>query len=225
MKMRTKLMVTTVLLAVLLAAAAVGQEIQDRPQDRPQDKPEGKTIRSVTGSPENPLTPVDHAFSFTSEEGDFRVIWPSGCSSVKTRTPGGRDDGGDPEREYPVMVFCDRFGEKGDGCSVTVVFNARSEGGGPVDPPEVMRRMKALLAGFGAEIKRQAPVNKTFADGRVAEGLDVAAAQTDGAGQVWVRGMIIDGVVYILSAWDLAGNVWNNPEYITFFNSFQPGTE
>lgn len=180
----------------------------------------------LKGSPDNPLTPLDRAHTTASREGDFRVTWPSGCSQVKTRTPADDSEAAtNPEAEYPVMVFCDRHGEKGDGCSVTVVFNARSDDGGPAGPAEVTVRMQRMLRTFGAEIKRQAPLQKDFGQGRLAEGLDVQAAQTGGAGQVWVRGLLVDGVIYILAAWDLGGHVWENPEYITFFNSFQPGVE
>jgi len=42
---------------------------------------------------------------------------------------------------------------------------------------------------------------------------------------VWLRGLIVGSEVYILSAWSLEGNVWDNPEYMTFFNSFLPGAD
>ena len=41
-------------------------------------------------------------------------------------------------------------------------------------------------------------------------------------GEVWIRGLLIDGDIYILTAWNNQGGVWDNPDYITFFNSFQP---
>lgn len=181
-------------------------------------------IKSVTSNPENPLTPVDTPFNYTSEDGDFRVTWPSGCSSINSRTRADEDPG-EADREYPVMVFCDRNGEKGEGCSVTAIFNARDADGNPAGPAEVIARMQNLLREFGAQIKRQSPLQKDFGEGLIVEGVDVQAAQTGGSGQVWLRGLLVGGDIYILSAWDLEGKLWTNPEYANFFNSFRPGTE
>lgn len=182
---------------------------------------EGNTL---TGSEENPLTPVEDSFSFASEDGDFRVIWPSGCANLRTRSPIQDDySDSDGEKEYPVIVTCDRYGEKGEGCSVTAIFNVKSISGGPVGPAEVIPRLKKMLKSLGAQIQKQKPIRKDFGDGAVAEGIDIQAAQPQGVGQVWLRGLVVHGDVYIMAAWDLGGQVWDNPEYITFFNSFQPG--
>lgn len=204
---KTVLLASLVLL-ILLSGMALGQE----------------KIKGVTGSDENPLTPVEGPFKFKSTEGDFRVIWPSGCHQVLTRTP--MDEGEDDwDQEQPVMVYCDRNGEKGEGCSVTAIFNVQGADGGEASPDQVISRMKKLLTSFGAQITNQQPVKKDFGQGALAEGLDVLASQKGGSGQVWLRGMLIRGDIYIMSAWDLKGSIANDPEYITFFNSFQPGTE
>ena len=39
---------------------------------------------------------------------------------------------------------------------------------------------------------------------------------------VWIRGLLVEGDVYILAAWNKQGGVWGNPDYVDFFNSFQP---
>ena len=174
-------------------------------------------IKTVKGSEDNPISPQDESFSFSSEEGDFRVRWPSGCSQVKTRSRQVDDDA----QEQPVIVYCDRNGEKGEGCSVTALFNI--SGGG--SPEMVMDRMMKVLGGFGASITNQKPLRKEFEGGFVVEGLDVLASPSSGAGQVWVRGLLVGGDIYLLSAWDQAGEVAHDPEYIAFFESFQPGAE
>lgn len=183
--------------------------------------PAQERIKELSGSPDNPLTPLDRAFESASEEGDFRVTWPSGCNGLRTRTPTEAEPGSGQER--PVIVYCDRHGEKGEGCSVTAIFNARDRDGAPTGPQDVMARLQAMLSNLGAEITRQSPVGKEFPDGRLIEGVDVLAAQTGGAGQVWLRGLLSGDTIYILAAWDLGGNLWSNPEYATFFSSFQPG--
>lgn len=206
-----KLLGKLLLVAVLIVVGVGPAQAEDR-------------IKSVTGTEENPLTPQNKPFQYTNEDGNFRVTWPSGCSSLNARTRAD-EDLEDPNPEYPVMVFCDRNGEKGEGCSVTAIINAHSAEGGPAGPAEVVNRMQNLLREFGAEIKRQAPLQKDFGNGLMVEGLDVQAAQAGGAGQVWLRGLLVEGDIYILSAWDLGGNLWSNPEYANFFNSFLPGTK
>lgn len=181
-------------------------------------------IQTVKGSEDNPLSPQDKSFSFSSEEGDFRVRWPSGCSQVMTRSR--QQDGlADRDQEQPVIVYCDRHGEKGAGCSVTALFNVQGADGGVPGPDEVIERMTNVLGGFGADITNQKPLRKDFGDGLVVEGLDLLAAPSSGAGQVWLRGLLIGGDIYLLAAWDQAGEVAHDPEYITFFESFQPGSE
>lgn len=203
---RWNLIVLFVVLAGLLAVPAVAKDQE----------------RTFTSDPNNPMTPQDEPYRYTSVDGDFRIIWPSGCSKIKIRTPG---DEGDADSPYPVIVSCDRHGEDGAGCSVMVIFNAQGEDGSPAGPDQVMVNMQNLLRDFGAEVKQQSPLHKDFGEGLIVEGLDVLAAQAGGSGQVWLRGLLVGGDIYLLSAWDLSGKVWNNPEYVNFFNSFQPGTE
>jgi len=180
----------------------------------------------MTGSEDNPLTSVKDAYEFSSLEGDFRVTWPSGCANVRTRSRLEDGSAGDrSDSEYPVIVTCERDGEKGEGCSVTAIFNISSKSGGPVGPGEVIPRLQKMLQRLGAQVQKQAPLNKDFGDGLIAEGIDIQAAQPQGSGQVWLRGLIVGSEVYILSAWSLEGNVWDNPEYMTFFNSFLPGAD
>ena len=50
----------------------------------------------------------------------------------------------------------------------------------------------------------------------------VQSGEVGGSGEVWIRGLLVDGDIYILAAWNRRGGVWGNPDYIAFFNSFQP---
>jgi hypothetical protein len=180
----------------------------------------------LQGDPDNPVTLKKDAHEYYSMEGDFRVTWPSGCGSLTTRTPQESGlKGAGAQQEYPMSVFCDRHGEKGEGCSVLVVFNARSSAGDPAGPPEVLTRLRAKLQSFGADIVRQQPLAKDFGNGIKAEGIDILAAQPGGSGQVWLRGFLIGSDIFIMSAWDLGGELWSDPEYATFFNSFNLGAE
>lgn len=207
----------TLLVLLLLAAGSLPVPSPVLAQSR---------MPGVSGDPDNPITPLDRAHEFASLEGDFRVIFPSGCGSVTTRTLDQGTTGIDVfEEEYPLSVFCDRNGEMGEGCSVVVFFNGKTAEGDPAGPAEVMARMSSKLASYGARIVHQQPLQKDFGDGVLAEGLDVLAAQEGGSGQVWLRGFLIGSDIYIMSAWDLGGNVFNNPDYQTFFNSFQLGAE
>nr|MEE4269578.1 hypothetical protein [Candidatus Krumholzibacteria bacterium] len=176
------------------------------------------------GTPENPLIPADQAHDFSSDIGDFRIMMPSGCAKVKTRTR--EDDSASGEYiEETVVVYCDRFGKEGDGCSVTAIFNVEGPEGGMPEAPQVTERLENILKTYGAHVTDQRYLEKEFGDGLKAEGIDLLAARTGGSGQMWLRGMLINGDIYIIAAWNESGGVASNPEYVTFFNSFQPGAD
>ena len=180
----------------------------------------------LEGSSENTISPTVEAYERYSTDGDFRVVWPSGCGSLTTRTLGdGYADVDVFESEYPVGVHCNRAGKEGAGCMVVVVYNGKTADGSPAGPPEVVSRMTRQLQEYGAALVRQRPLVLQFAGGITAEGLEIHGAQQGGAGQVWLRGFLIGSDIYLLSAWDLEGGVWEDPEYHTFFNSFRLGAE
>ena len=62
-------------------------------------------------------------------------------------------------------------------------------------------------------------------DGRRFEGLDLLAVDERNVGQVWLRGVLSEGDIYVLAAWKLAGGLFDDPDYQEFFNSFLPGVE
>lgn len=203
-------MVRLLLIGLLLPTLAWGQANDDQ----------------VGFSSDNPISMGEKPVNYSSYEGNFRITFPSGCGKVVTRVPS--EDSPDVDGIPAVQVtitFCDRFGEKGEGCSVTSYFNVTNDDGRYPGPQQVIDRVLNALKSMGVVIQEQAPLSKEFPDGTVIEGIDILAAETSGAGQAWLRGLIYEGDIYVLSAWKSTGDLWGNPEFITFFNSFQPGTD
>jgi hypothetical protein len=92
-------------------------------------------------------------------------------------------------------------------------------------PEHVVTRVQEILAEYGAKVISQEVIKREYDNGIFIEGVEVKAKPEMGNGEVWVRGLIAEGDIYILTAWDLKGGVWENPAYITFFDSFQPWTD
>ena len=57
------------------------------------------------------------------------------------------------------------------------------------------------------------------------EGIDVRGTRPNGEGQLWVRGLLSYHDIYVLTAWSVDGEIWENPEYLEFFNGFVPYAE
>ncbi len=177
-------------------------------------------------SADNPVTLSTKPVLFSSAEGDFRITFPSGCGKTVTRVPA--DEAPDVDGQPGIRVtftFCDRNQEKGEGCSVTSYFNVMGADGGYPGADQVIERMTLLLKSMNLAIREQSPLSKKLPDGTTIEGLDLLAAEPSGVGQAWLRGLLYEGDIYILSAWKNTGKLWDDSDYITFFNSFQPGAE
>lgn len=181
---------------------------------------------TVRGSAENPAVMNEEAVNYASNEGDFRVIFPAGCGKIVTKLP--NDEGLDPVDKPTVKVtvtYCDRFQKKGEGCSVTSYFEVTAPDGGYPGPDQVLKRITRFLDTMNVSIQHQNALRKVLPDSTVIEGLDVYAGEKFGVGQAWVRGVIYQGDIYVLAAWKSTGGLWSDPDYATFFNSFQPGAE
>lgn len=204
-------------LFIMIAATAVASE----PARGPVAEPAKETDN---GEPsELSMNPV----TYTNENEDFQVVFPSGCGKLVTRSNEPDLFGGEQWNEIIQVnyVFCDRYQETGEGCSVTATFNLHSEDGSMAGPAQVVPRVEATLAEYGAKVISQEVIKKEFDNGIIIEGVEIKAKPEMGSGEVWIRGLIVDGDIYILTAWNNEGGLWNNPDYITFFNSFQPWTE
>jgi|GEM_PF-1771409 len=175
---------------------------------------------------ENEVMPKEGPVDYVSGEGDFRIVWPSGCAAVHTHLlDSDVDNGLPPEAETVFYVSCDRDGEKGEGCSVTVWLTARGADGGDPGPSDVVYRVRKVLANYGVTIIDQKAVTKRLDEDWVIEGVDVLAASDGGEGQVWVRGLLSGLDMYVLTAWNNDGTIVEDPEYQNFFQSFHPSSE
>jgi hypothetical protein len=168
--------------------------------------------------------PSLNPFEYVSPTRDYQVVFPGGCSKLVARANEPDLYAGETWDDIIQVqkVTCDRYEDKGEGCSVVSTFNWHDAEGNPAGPELVIEQVEKVLETFGVQLVRQNPVKKDFGNERVIEGVDVFAANPDDPGEVWVRGLLIDADVHILTAWKTDGGLWDDPEYQAFFSSFQP---
>ncbi|MCB1182370.1 hypothetical protein KDM41_02980 [bacterium] len=166
-------------------------------------------------------------YRYASEEGQFQVTWPSGCGELKIRANDADPFAEGEEAEIVLVqhVSCDQYGVEGEGCSVTASLDVRDRQGRPAGPAHVVSRVRKVLEAAGVKLVRQQAIKKEYPDGLKVEGLEVFGTAADGSGQFWVRGLLVYHDIYILSGWSARGDLWDNPEFQTFFNEFVPYTE
>ncbi len=213
---------TTVLLAVMVmfSASVVMAGISDPVRDR-----EKSPSKLSTGDDPDNLS-VNQVV-YTNEGGDFKITFPRGCGKLVTRANEPDLFAGEQWDDIVQVsyVYCDRFQKEGEGCSVKSTFNLHGEDGEMAGPEHVVSRVESALKHFQAVIVKQEAVQKQFENGILVEGVEILAKPENSKGEVWIRGLLVQGDVYILTAWKDQGGLWEDPEYITFFNSFQPWTE
>ncbi len=181
-------------------------------------------LPAAGGDPEN-LS--DEPVVYVNEGGDFQITFPGGCGKLVTRANEPDLFGGEDWDDIIQVThaYCDRYRKKGEGCSVTATFNLHDKDGSIAGPEQIILRVEDSLSKFGAKVVSQQVIKKDFGNDIIAEGVEVMARPEEGPGEIWIRGLLIEGDVYIFAAWNEQGGVWKNPDYITFFNSFQPWTE
>jgi hypothetical protein len=201
----------TILVALALAGTAFGQDPQSPPRDPMELLPDGTTLS------ENPVL-------YTSESDDFQVVFPGGCGQLNVRTNEPDLWGGETFDDIVQVqyVYCDRNQEQGEGCSITGIYNWHDQDGIPAGPDQVVRRVRETLAKFGAEVVSQNGVKRRYNDFYAVEGLDVQAKAPEGPGEIRVMGLLSDGDVYVLAAWNIEGGLTADEQMTGFFNSFQP---
>ncbi len=182
-------------------------------------------VAQVTVKGENEPSLLTKPYEYTSQDGQFKVTWPSGCGQVVRRQSVPDPDVDPFDRVDVYTVYCDQNGQQGRGCAVTAIFNLKGKDGGMPGPQDVVSRMEEHMKELGVQVIKQAPLGRELPDGSKIEGLDILAAEPHGAGQAWLRGLLYDGTVYLLSAWNKQGGLWDDSEYVTFFNSFEPLVE
>jgi hypothetical protein len=205
--MTARIIITSILVTLYLAAGALAQT----PERKPSFRSEG----------DNPVTAKTGPVRVESAEGDFSALFPSGCSETNERIlepdPTGNFQG------FLILtagIYCDRWGEEGEGCSVFAYVDDDPDTGQPADSAFVLARVTEVLSGYGVEILVQKPYRKKTEDGPLMEGVDVLAADSERKGQVWVRGLLVEGDVYVLAAWRTEGPLAVDPEFVAFFESF-----
>ena len=199
------------LAAVLLAAAAPTRSQEGQPPrgDEPVNRPDL----------------VTEPYEYTTDEGGFKVTWPSGCGELRRRETADDPDADPFAMVYVFNAYCDQFGEHGRGCSVTSVVNLKAADGGPPGPQDVVTRMEEHLEALKVNVVSQMPIQKAMPDGTLIEGLDIRAKAPNGAGEAWLRGLLWEEQIFLLSAWNITGGLWSDPEIQAFFNSFEPLVE
>jgi len=214
--MTTKNLISTIAAIVMAVSAAT-----------PAGAQEASPADSTTTSVRLEDMVGQDSYHYSSAEGGFQVTWPSGCGKLRIR---------DNEPDYFVgeenaqrilvhLVVCDRDKMPGEGCSVKATFDVHDAEGGEAGSEQVLARVRRALETYNVKIVEQVPVRREFADDLVVEGVDVHGTMQTGEGQFWVRGLLSYHDIYILTAWSMHGELWNNPAYQEFFNGFIPYVE
>lgn len=205
--MAIRLLVIAVLAPLALASVAFSPALAQAPViGSGNDNSVSKTIG-----------PVQHE----SVEGDFSVLFPSGCGDIHERV---KDPQSGEEFKHIIQLtagaYCERNGAEGEGCSVAAYIDTEPEIGRPANPAFVLDRVQEALQKYSAEILFQKPYRIEVPDGPLMVGVDVLASDADKKGQVWVRGLLVEGDVYVLIAWRAHGELAVDPEIVNFFESF-----
>lgn len=164
---------------------------------------------------------------YQQESGEFQVTFPRGCGKLITRSNEPDLFGGEKWEEIIQIshVYCDRWQKEGEGCFVMATYNLIREDGSMASPENVVIGIQGVLEEYGVKVVEQRVIKKDFGDGFLAEGVEIYARPEMGPGDFWARGLLINGDIYILAAWNQEGGILKDAEYITFFNSFQPWTD
>jgi len=184
----------------------------------------GSDTRPAIGGKDGQNAPrlLTEPYEYTSDEGGFKVMWPSGCGELRRREPNYDPDADPFEIVYVSNVYCDQFGQHGRGCAVTSIVNLKGPDGGPPGPAEVVSRMEEHMQTLSVNVVKQTAVQKAMPNGTVIEGLDIRAKPPNSGGEAWLRGLLYEGQIFLLSAWNIEGELWEDPEIQAFFNSFEP---
>ena len=203
----TVLVATAVMAAVPCLATSAPKPV------RPAAPGETQSFSGIPDS-KNPI-------EYKSPEGNFQVTYPTGCARLHTRTNVRPDNG--PELTVQVVyVTCDRAGATNEGCAVFSQRGATRGLKGQDAADKVLSAVTEQMKGYGVNPIRQTALRRDFGKRGVVEGIDIQAQRPDGAGDFWIRGLLSGEDIYMVVAWKAAGGLWNDTQYLRFFDSFRP---
>jgi hypothetical protein len=168
-----------------------------------------------TAAPADPAI-IERGFVSNHAEAGFRVYWPGGCGRIKEQV----SDGATRRAHREFIYTCLRDGDNGRAVSVRVLHDAQDAGGAPPSPPFVVALVAEQVTRYKLRIRNQRPLEA----GGI-QGVEVQAVEPGGAGELWMRGLLVGVDVYLLMAWSEAGGLFDDPEIADFFASFRLGNQ
>jgi hypothetical protein len=176
-----------------------------------------QVLETSAADGENVVTAGTAPVKYRSPQGLFAVTWPAGCNRLRTRKPAGAppDDAFPGDRPTELGVYCDRAGHQGEGCAVRGFYNESTAEGGPPHPRMVTARIESTMTAYGVELLAQTP-----GSWGALQGVDVRCGESEGPGELWIRGILAGPHYYLLIAWNQAGGLFADPDYQAFFASF-----
>lgn len=151
-----------------------------------------------------------------SPEGRFRIVWPAGCSRLRTRTF-AREDPTEAELAAAdtlarVVVMCDRRQRDQQGAMVTVIFPVMD--GPEHTPDDVAAMIGGQIANSNQQILRQGAIERNGM-----KGVRVLAREREGERSSWIEGFIAKGRIVVAMAWKPDQSVFTSPEIERFFDT------
>ena len=177
----------------------------------------GDKQEEAAPAPANTLQDATGAVSYYSPEGHFHIVWPSGCARVRLQT-WAIENPDNPDSLGRAKIFCDRDNFENEGCAVGIQFLSQLPGKPEATPEKVIEAVTAGLQSFEIEILRQSPITRAGFEGVGVLGVSAGG----GDGTFWTEGFIVNGDIFVLSAWSAGRSIFELEEIRNFFASFEP---
>ena len=173
----------------------------------------------VFAQQENSLTETTTEIEAASPEGRFRIVWPAGCSRLRTHTYNrsniaAADSAAAADTVGSVIVMCDRRNRDEDGAMVLIVFPV--PGGEEHTPANITEVIGEQLSRTGQSILRQGPIERNGLTG-----VRVLAREKDSSRSTWIEGFLAKGRIVVALAWNSDESIFKNPEIERFFDTLE----
>lgn len=206
-----------VLLAALLLAAGCGdQDAGDQDADDATGARDAAAAADTAATAGSAPDIIERGFVSNHADAGFRVYWPGGCGRIKEQV----SDGATRRAHREFIYTCMRDGDDGRAVSVRVLHDARDVNGAPPSPPFVVALVEEQMARFKVRTRQQRPLEAAGV-----RGVEVQATDPGGAGELWMRGLLVGVDVHLLMAWSENGGLFDDPEIADFFASFRLGDQ